>query len=352
MSYPQPPASKKAVKRAGKNIAINDFGADDIDLVDSWRSSHGYVINTFQSWLKGHFQKKDIHIEFAQRLKRKRTVIDKIKRVKEDGTPLVKDITSMHDLAGCRMIFNSTNDLYSFREYLHSTNVMRNVDHELKHEPDKFDYIKKPKFSGYRGVHDVYRHFPRGHRRDEVAKKPWDGLLVEIQYRTRTQHAWATAVEISDLIDDEKTKFAINAGKRGQFFILASEILARNYEGIHNALPELTDENLINNLKNLEDELGILQRLSIMRKFEDNQNLKKHNVLNIIEINGDLSLQVFPFSSPQDAILKATELENDETSLNAVYVRSDNPNQLRSAYRNYFNDPVDFVELLNNVISD
>ena len=50
-----------------------------------------------------------------------------------------------------------------------------------------------------------------------------------------------------------------------------------------------------------------------------------------------------------DAIKKATELENSSSSLNAVYVSSDNPQQLRSAYRNYFYDPVDFVELIESL---
>ena len=40
------------------------------------------------------------------------------------------------------------------------------------------------------------------------------------------------------------------------------------------------------------------------------------------------------------------------TSLNAVYVSADNPNQLRSAYRNYFNDPVDFVRLVREATEE
>jgi len=38
----------------------------------------------------------------------------------------------------------------------------------------------------------VYRHLPRGSEREE-GTKPWDGLLVEIQYRTRAQHAYTSA---------------------------------------------------------------------------------------------------------------------------------------------------------------
>ena len=38
----------------------------------------------------------------------------------------------------------------------------------------------------------MYRHLPRGSEREE-GTKPWDGLLVEIQYRTRAQHAYTSA---------------------------------------------------------------------------------------------------------------------------------------------------------------
>ncbi|QDK34761.1 hypothetical protein DM450_0090 [Sphingomonas sp. IC081] len=79
------------------------------------------------------------------------------------------------------------------------------------------------KGTGYRGIHDVYKHFPRGSVRSQE-KKPWDGLLVEVQYRTRAQHAWATAVEISDLLDGERTKFELETSNRGRFFAIASEI--------------------------------------------------------------------------------------------------------------------------------
>jgi putative GTP pyrophosphokinase len=65
-----------------------------------------------------------------------------------------------------------------------------------------------------------------------------------------------------------------------------------------------------------------------------------------------LRLDVLPFSTAALAIEHASELESDTLSLNAVYVRASNPKQLRSAYQNYFNDPVDFVELLSEATED
>jgi putative GTP pyrophosphokinase len=352
MAYPSPPISKNAVRRAGKSYQKGVYTDIDVNLIDSWRASHGYVINTFQIWLRRKIQKQEFPVEFAQRLKRRNTVLDKLTRVSPNGTPLIRDVTSMHDFAGCRLIFESIEDLVKFREELHSSDSMRNVEHRLRHDLEKYDYIAHPKPTGYRGVHDVFKHIPRSHRRsDEV--RPWDGLMVEIQYRTRAQHAWATAVEISDLLDDERTKFDLFESKRSRFFTLASELIARTHENRSHALTELTTPELREELQDLEGDLGIMQRLKLLRQFEEEDKLQTHNVLNIYRDNqDDLRLDVLPFPSAAKAIAHASELESDINSLNAVYVRAGNPKQLRSAYRNYFNDPVDFVELLTEATED
>lgn len=348
MAYPEPPVSKSAVRRAGQAISAGTATEDDYHLVDRWRAAHGYVINTFQAWLKGHINKKDYYIEFAQRLKRRNTVIDKLTRKNAEGENLIADVSAMHDFAGCRLIFNDIQQLNDFRSYIHSTQTMRNVEHTLRHDPEKYDYIERPKFTGYRGIHDVYRHFPRGSiRRQE--KKPWDGLLVELQYRTRAQHAWATAVEISDLLDGERTKFELDTSERGRFFAIASEIIARRHEGLTKAFLEASTQDLQNDLQDLESKMGILRRLELLKQFEDEESLQNHNVLNIYrKEDGSLELEILPFKTAAPAIEKASELEGSEDSVNAVYVRSDNPKQLRSAYRNYFYDPVDFVKIIQS----
>lgn len=352
MPYPEPPSKKGEVRRAGKKISAGTATDSDFAMVDGWRASHGYVINTFQAWIKGHIARRRLNVEFAQRLKRKKTVNEKLERLRPDGVPLISDITTMHDLAGCRMIFNNIDELTDFREYMRSNDVMRNVDHELRHDANKYDYIENPKPSGYRGIHDVYRHFPRGHRRNAAKNGPWDGLTVEIQYRTRAQHAWATAVEISDLLDGERTKFDMTVTERGRFFALASEIIARTYEGKEKAFLGVSTSDLQRDLQKIENKLSIMQRLQALRQFEVEEYIKKHNVLNIYRDEyGNTKLEVISFGSADLAIKKATELEGQESSINAVYVRADDPKQLRSAYRNYFYDPIDFVELLKSEAS-
>lgn len=352
-TYPPPPKSKREVNRAGKAIAQGLGTDDDLEIVDQWRAAHGYVINTFQIFFKRRVQKINPDIEFAQRLKRRSTVIDKIARRHPDGRPLMSDVTSMQDFAGCRLIFEKLTDLSNFRDYVHSSKSMEHVAHKLRHDPSKYDYINHPKSSGYRGIHDVYAHYPRAHRRGSKESEPWQGLLVEVQYRTRVQHAWATALEISDIVDGQKTKFDLDDTDRVRFFALASEILARYHEGISNAMVESTTEDLCAEFGRLEKSLNILQRLHALKVSGGFDKIRRHNVLNVYKgEDGNLNLEILTFSSPADAIEKASDLENNSDSLNAVYVRADNPSQVRSAYRNYFNDPVDFVRLVNEALSN
>ena len=253
----------------------------------------------------------------------------------------------MQDFAGCRLIFENIEELMDFRNYVLSNEVLGDVKHRLKHEDtEKYNYIEHPKLTGYRGIHDIFLHHPRPHRIGDEQSKPWQGLMVEVQYRTRPQHAWATALEISDIIDRKKTKFGFGDDERGQFFAMASEIIARRHENLKKSFLDFDDEALEKRFFDAEDELLILRRLGAMRQFEEYNKLRKHNVLNIVEKeDGDYGLDVEVFRNAQDAIARANELENRSGSINAVYVTGE-PAQLRNAYRNYFNDPTDFVRLL------
>ncbi|PHP17713.1 hypothetical protein CG471_21295 [Sphingobium sp. IP1] len=349
MAFPVPPIPKSAVKAAGKAIAGGSNDQNHIALVDQWRAAHGYAINTFKVWFRNKIDNSGIHAEFGQRLKRRNTVIDKLRRKRPDGKPLIQDVTSMHDFAGCRLIFNNIDDLNDFREFILSEKILDNVNHRLKHvDREKYNYIEHPKVTGYRGIHDVFLHHPRPHRLGDDRSEPWQGLMVEVQYRSRAQHAWATALEISDILDRQRTKFGFAEDDRGAFFAMASEIIARRYENIKKAFLNLSDKQLQDKFSRLENKLSILQRLGAMRQFDQFQKLKKHNVLNIVlDDYGDYRLEVEVFSNAQDAIARANDIEAESNSINAVYVTGE-PAQLRSAYRNYFNDPLDFVNMLTD----
>lgn len=348
MAFPKPPESKKAVDRAGRRIADGCHNDGDIATVDQWRASHGYVLNTFKAMLRQRIKGLD-GVEFVQRLKRRNTVVDKLQRRRPDGSRLIGNVTSMHDFAGCRLIFPSIQGIRDFRLEFNAAMSAGAILHKRKNEQDRYDYIAHPKATGYRGIHDVFAHRPRSHVRGDDKNKPWHGLLVEIQYRTAIQNSWATAVEIADLIDDDRTKFEFGDSERGQFFAISSEVIARQHENMSHAYEGRTTGDLIEELLALEARLGILARLRALRSYSGNALLGKHSVLNIVrdkEAQHGFTLDIRSFTSGIGAIAYTNELESDPSSLNAVYVRADNPAQLRSAYKNYFSDPTDFVGLL------
>ena len=219
MAFPKPPSSKRQVNRAGAQIANGSETAEDLKCLDDWRAAHGYVLNTFQSMFRKHIQRSENKdISLVQRLKRRKTAVDKLRRKHKDGMRLIKDATSMQDYAGCRLVFNDNQSLMEFRNQFHEALNSRSIDHYLKHDPNKFNYIESPKRSGYRGIHDILVHRPRAHRRGDTTNQAWHGLVAEIQYRTKVQNSWATALEMADLIDNTRTKFDLEPNKRFQFF--------------------------------------------------------------------------------------------------------------------------------------
>lgn len=175
-----PGGSKSRVTRAGEHIRRGVATPADLLVVEEWRAAHRAVLNTFQSILRN--RTKNTKISVAQRHKRKMTIFDKLTRLPE------MQLARMDDVAGCRLIFRSIEELYAFRENFHSARF----NHKLRNAADKYDYIKMPKQTGYRGIHDVYEYNVNSEAGNALA-----GLYIEIQYRTLVQHAWATALRLS-----------------------------------------------------------------------------------------------------------------------------------------------------------
>jgi putative GTP pyrophosphokinase len=171
-----PGGSKSRVRRAGENIRLGKATLDDLAVIDLWRAAHRPVLNTFQAI----FRTRGSGVVVAQRHKRKRTIFDKLRRFPKMELP------RMDDVAGCRLIFDSIADLEAFRTEFHTAHF----NHKRRNEDDKYDYIKRPNpHIGYRGIHDVYEYDVNSKFADQ-----YRGLLIEIQYRTKYQHAWATCV--------------------------------------------------------------------------------------------------------------------------------------------------------------
>lgn len=327
-----PEHSKKRVKRAGDAIRLTGPSKGDVTVIENWRASHNYILNTFQATLRRHAKGKEIIV--AQRLKRRNTIYDKLSREPK------MNLARMHDIAGCRLIFENSAELDKARGRI----LKSRFKHKRKNAVDDYNYINHPKDSGYRGIHDVYEYVSFAGKAEN-----YNGLLIELQYRTRIQHAWATAVEIFGSVTGNEAKFERASTEQQYYFKICSELLARNYENRYVPVIKMDDDELINTFKNLEDRLGTLKLLEGIHKSAT--QLK--NAKNLILIsNADGSLNVEGYRNSGTAILRYFKLEDENKDLDIVLVRSDNNEGVRSAFKNYFKDTQDFTNLIRNVIKN
>lgn len=316
--------SKSRVSKAGDNIANGNASDQDWEVLANWRSVHTYVLNTFQANIRRLIDGK-VHV-FAQRLKRKNTIINKL------ATGRAVDLASMHDIAGCRIICDTLHDLNIARNRIHNSKARH-----IYLSDGKYDYLSNPKGSGYRGRHDVFSHKVSG-----LSGSQYNGLKVEIQYRTKIQHAWATALEISDIIDNTSVKFSsgINPDKE-RFFCLASEYLARKYEQMTGCLPGLTDQDILYEMVDIENRIHMLARLRKARS-----STKVPNSRNIILHFTESKLIASGFRTSNLAIEKLNQLEQDHPGHDIVYVRANQPRAIQNAFTNYFKNSQEFLRLM------
>lgn len=324
-----PGGSKERVSKAGDAVRHGHATEEDLDVINTWRAAHRAVLNTFQTILRN--RTRGLKIAVAQRHKRRSTIFDKLNRL--PGMRLAR----MDDVAGCRLIFDTVDTLYAFRKTLHAAHF----NHELKNEIDKYDYIKHPKDTGYRGVHDVYAYDVNSEH-----GKPYKGLLIELQYRTNYQHAWATAVEVIGFITESQPKFKKGDKRYERAMSLASEIIARAYEGGNAFLAELSNADLIAQFLIADQELGLLGMLRGLNAASRDVSEKK-NVILIFGAGGDLEdLEMISYRDATDALRALFQLEKERPGKDVVLVRAETSEEVRFAFRNYFSDAREFIALI------
>src|SRR6056297_1575038 len=111
VNFARPLHTKSRVRAAGKRIVKGNGTLDDSVVLENFRASHAYILNTFQANIRNH--SRGVAKSVGQRLKRRNTILDKLER--EPNMPLV----AMHDIAGCRMVFGSLDELRNVRDSMH-----------------------------------------------------------------------------------------------------------------------------------------------------------------------------------------------------------------------------------------
>lgn len=323
-----PGGSKSKVNKAGERVRNGIAAQEDLNIIEQWRSAHRAVLNTFQAILRN--RTKGTGITVAQRHKRRSTIFDKLNRFPS------MQLARMDDVAGCRLIFEDIDSLNQFRaKFLESR-----FHHKIKNDIDKYDYIKHPKKTGYRGIHDVYSYDV-----NSVSGRHLKGLLIEIQYRTAIQHAWATAVEVIGFITSSQPKFQKGDTRYEKAMALASEIIARKHEQQNGPFPLFENKELVKKFIGLEKELNLLNTLRGLNEI-DTEISERKNVILIFTPYGELETKTY--RSAPEALRDLFKLESERQDCDIVLVKADTSEEIRFAFKNYFSDTRDFVDLLEN----
>ena len=349
MAWTEPHFSKPEVNEAGKALRaadgedfpwesfekINEYLAA-VKVANNWRASHAYPLNTLQMNLRRVARRFDDKAIIAQRVKRLVSITRKLVL-----TPSMR-LAQIQDLGGCRAIVANVKDVQSVHDYYLEAS-------DVKHKLLKVDnYVERPKPSGYRGVHLVYEYAAEG------SKAIYNGMKIEMQVRSRYQHAWATAVETVGMFSGQALKSSLGSEDWKRFFALMSSIIALR-EG-RPVVPEtpVSRIELREELREYADTLEVVRRLQEYRHAlqsiaQEATGQDSFYLLQLDPASAELGVRGFRKDQSLEAELAYAEAEEGVRKFprrDAVLVSVDSINALERAYPNYFADTRIFLQLL------
>jgi ppGpp synthetase/RelA/SpoT-type nucleotidyltranferase len=312
-----------------------------LKVLDNWRSAHSYPLQVIKMNLLARAKKMDKQALVAQRLKRIPAIIGKLIRFKN------MKLSKMHDIGGCRAVMQSVSqvdELVSTFEAAWAKNPNRGP-----HFVKKYDYLEQPKNDGYRSVHLVYRY-----RSASRERSVYNGLRIEVQLRSRLQHAWATAVETVSTFTGQALKSNIGEASWKRFFLLMGSAIAL-IEKRKPAPDTPSDlEELKRELEAFSEQLNLLAGLG--KAVELTENVKGHIFLLLLD-SKERRINIKGFSQKDMLEANAAYLElekniKDKPEMQAVLVSVNSFSALRRAYPNYFLDIDVFLETVRRVLAD
>lgn len=328
--WEEPRNSKNKVSKAGKILISKNISSEEkdiaLDILNNWRSAHALPLNVIQTRLRAYAKKICKKPLIAQRLKRTPSIILKLKRFEK------MHLSRMQDIGGCRAVVDNLDQINSLIK-LHERSK---ADHELVSYKN---YIENPKPSGYRSAHLVYKYKSSNYPKH-------NGLMVEIQLRSKLQHAWATGVETVGAFINSPLKSSFGPKNWLDFFSLISSGFALiektpTIPGTSSNFYQIRDE-----IQTMNTKLNAIKRLidfGHIIKFLDEKRQRTANLFllhlkpveNTISVNGFLAKDIEVATSEYLTLEKNIPPKSGE---NVVLVSVDSIASLKKAYPNYFFD--------------
>ena len=345
MAFPVPKHSRTQLQRAGEWL-ISERAEDELEkwldafvILSNWRACHGYPINTFQATLRTKLKKIDKNALVAQRLKRTPSILNKLRRF--PGMSLSR----MQDIGGLRAVVSTLPQLKKLHENYKSTIFT----HKLISE---FDYVENPKKSGYRSVHLVYKYKVR-------QSSPYEGLQIELQLRTKLQHAWATAVETVGTFLEHSLKSSEGPDEWLDFFALISSAFAHaERTPLVSGYEHLSKDETYRDTIQKSIRLGVKDMLvgysSAVRSIPAGTARGAYYLVELELTGENRNVKITPFSRDklEEANRRYTEAEQEAVNgkpMQVVLVSAGSIDSLKRAYPNYFLDTHEFLGELEKI---
>lgn len=336
-------AGRLLVEGKGDDVFTRD-GLTAIDLVNSWRAEHSYPLRAVSTVLRRHARAKDSTALISQRLKRMRSIISKLER-----QPRIQ-VTNMQDIGGCRAVLQSLRHVKELAAECRAIGAPTLPDDRK----NMWDYIHEPKPDGYRSIHFVLRYHPRN---PDLASLV--GRRIELQIRTRLQHAWATAVETVDLFGKQNLKIGRGHPKWARLFALVGTVFAIKEHCP--CVPGTPDnvEDLLDELRTLWAQCKASTLFSTwMRGMKILSSTFPHRSdrVYLLEANTErkqIGITSWPGSEIDQANAQYASLEKDieaDPSRSAVLVAAESIKELEEAYPSFYADTERFVGELAAVL--
>lgn len=342
MEWVKPNSSKGQRDRAGRTLidpnASPTQKVDALSIINNLRASHYYPLNTFKVTLRRKSEEVCDNRLVAQRIKRLSSIEHKLQRYPS------MNLSRMQDIGGCRAILESALQVRRLVEKYQTGDLKHSLD-------DIDDYIAQPKASGYRSVHLIYKYFS-----DKQAPSVYNGLFIEVQIRTRLQHAWATAVETVGTFLSQALKSSQGEDEWLRFFaLMGSELAIREKCDVIVPNTPTSRSERKKELKHLSAKLRVEYVLQMYRQAlnigrDDARN--KNNFYFLLKLEPSHSkMTIRGFQKRQLELATSEYLRVEQEISNtlgseAVLVSVDSLQALERAYPNYFLDTHVFLDAL------
>jgi hypothetical protein len=312
-----------------------------IDVINNFRACHGFPLLNFRMRLRECARKVYPHAIVAQRIKRITSISQKLVALND------MKLYRIQDIAGCRAIVETVAQVRKLHsEYYMPGRYGKHIHLKVN------DYIAAPKPTGYRSLHVIYEYKSKKNRQH-------NGRKIEIQLRTKLQHAWATAVEVAGTFVGDPLKSNIGDENWLEFFRLVGSAFAEmeNCPGVPGVTADVIA--LRTAIKQKVEQLQIREALAgFGSAFNMIEQKKSGGYYYVLWLNSEKKeLNVYPYAKKEHSLatkhVAQIEKSTKETPVSqVVLVVTDNLRALKRAYPNYFLDTKFFLAELDKFLRD